>query len=181
MTLVVSQALTHGVREGVKVALAPLITDAPIILFSIMLLARMTDSDYFLAGVSFAGGLFLCYLAWESFKTGAFDLDDHPAEPHSVRKGVLVNFLNPNPYLFWFTVGAPIILRAWSQSVVTAGSFLAVFYVCLVGVKCFIAVVMGKSRQFLRGKAYTYIMRFLGVLLMVFALILFRNALHYAC
>ena len=34
MALVISQTLKHGIREGAKVAVAPLITDLPIILLA---------------------------------------------------------------------------------------------------------------------------------------------------
>ncbi|HRY44622.1 MAG TPA: hypothetical protein P5164_11830, partial [Thermoanaerobaculia bacterium] len=33
------------------------------------------------------------------------------AAPQSLRKGVIVNLLSPNPYLFWMTVGAPAMRR----------------------------------------------------------------------
>jgi len=35
MTLVVAQTLRHGLREGLKVAIAPLLTDAPIVILAI--------------------------------------------------------------------------------------------------------------------------------------------------
>lgn len=38
LALVASETLRHGVRAGVRVALAPLITDLPIILTTILLL-----------------------------------------------------------------------------------------------------------------------------------------------
>ena len=38
MALVISQTLKHGIREGAKVAMAPLITDLPIILVSLLVL-----------------------------------------------------------------------------------------------------------------------------------------------
>ena len=38
ITLVISQTLRHGVREGFKIAISPLITDAPIILLAIFVL-----------------------------------------------------------------------------------------------------------------------------------------------
>ncbi|MEI6633029.1 MAG: hypothetical protein WCP22_04325 [Chlamydiota bacterium] len=39
LALVVSQTLAHGVREGVKVAFVPLVTDLPVILIALFVLA----------------------------------------------------------------------------------------------------------------------------------------------
>ena len=47
----------------------------------------------------------------------------------------------------------------------------------LVGTKILLAIVVGKSRGFLKGKAYIYTIRGLGVALCVFALMLFRDGL----
>jgi len=62
---------------------------------------------------------------------------------------------------------------------ICAASFLGAFYVCLVGAKCSIALMAGQSRHFLRGNAYICTMRLLGVLLLIFAAMFFRNALYY--
>ncbi len=179
LMLVISQSLTHGAREGIKVSMAPLITDLPIILLSIFLLSKVVDSVFFLFAISLAQGLFLSYLAWENFQTRSIPFECQSAIPHSVRRGVLVNFLNPNPYIFWFTVGSPMVLREWETSAVSSIGFLFSFYGCLVGAKCFIALLAGKSRQFLGGKIYRCLMRFLGILLLLFAIMLFWNAIQY--
>ena len=41
LTLVASETLRHGARAGISVALAPLLTDAPIILATLWLLTRI--------------------------------------------------------------------------------------------------------------------------------------------
>jgi len=179
LALVISQSLRHGGREGSKVAVAPLMTDAPIILISTLVMTRLANSCILLGGITLFGSLFLLYLAYESFRTIGFDQGLPTAAPRSLRKGVLVNFLNPHPYLFWLTVGAPIIVKGWAQSPFIPVVFLAAFYACLVGSKVIIAASVGKSRHFVMGKPYLYIMRILGVLLLLFSLVLFWNALEF--
>lgn len=179
LALVISQSLEHGPREGVKVAFAPLITDTPIVLFVVFLLARVADSRVVLGAITLAGGAFLLYLAYESFRATGPNLDARPAQPQSVRKGVMVNFLNPHPYLFWLTVGCPIIIKAWAVNPFAAMAFLAGFYGCLIGSKVLVAVCAGSARRFFAGRPYVYTMRFLGVLLLFFAASLFWSALHY--
>jgi len=44
LALVVSQTLQYGTMEGIKVAIAPLLTDCPIILVSLFVLARVANS-----------------------------------------------------------------------------------------------------------------------------------------
>ena len=93
----------------------------------------------------------------------------------SLRKGILVNALSPHPYLFWFTVGTPTTMKALMHGPGSAFSFIVSFYGMLVGSKMLLAILTGKSRAFLQGKAYIMVMRFLGVILLLFALVLFRD------
>lgn len=177
-TLVISQALQHGAREGLKVALAPFITDLPIVLVSVFLMTRLSNFHGILALISVIGGVFLVYLAYSSFKTSNIGMDIKATEPRSLGKGTIANLLNPAPYLFWITIGAPNVVSAWTQSPLTAAGFLTAFYACLVGGKMFLAVVAANSRQFLSGPAYAYVMRILGALLLVLAIILFRDGIR---
>ena len=177
LTLVISQTLKHSIKEGVKVALAPLITDLPIILISTFVLSRLANFRTILGIISLVGGLFVMYLAYESFQTSKLDVNFQDAEPQSLRKASIVNALNPHPYLFWFSVGAPTIIKAWEENPFVALVFVIGFYACLVGSKVFVASLVGKSRQFFIGKTYVYLMRVLGTLLLIFALLLFRDGL----
>ena len=71
MALVISQAVRFGRREGMKVALAPLCSDLPVILLSVFLLSRLANVSGALAWVSIAGGLFVCWLGYESLRIQA--------------------------------------------------------------------------------------------------------------
>ena len=104
-------------------------------------------------------------------------VSDH--QPRSLSKGALINLLNPHPYLFWLTVGAPFILKAHRESLFSSLSFVVSFYLLLVGSKVFLALLAGKSRRFLTGKGYIYVMRVLAALLALFALFLFRDGLVF--
>jgi threonine/homoserine/homoserine lactone efflux protein len=178
-TLVISQALQHGAKEGLKVALAPGITDLPIIILSVFALTRLSDFQSVLGLISIIGGLFLVYLAYSSFVADKIDMDAQTAEPRSLGKGTFVNFFNPSPYVFWLTVGGPTVVAAWAQNPLNAAWFLAGFYACLIGGKMSVAVMAARSRQLLTGRAYGYVMRILGVLLLVLALLLFRDGIGF--
>jgi threonine/homoserine/homoserine lactone efflux protein len=175
LALVLAQTLRHGAREGCKIALTPLVTDAPIIIVALVLAARLAELRPMLGIVSIAGGAFVLYLAWDSL--GAVGLDaDTPAErPRSWLKGILANLLSPHPWLFWLTVGAATLAKAMAQSWPAAVAFLCGFYLLLVGSKVLIALLVARSRNLLSGQPYRVVMRVLAVLLGVFALLLFRE------
>ena len=84
-------------------------------------------------------------------------------------RGVIANFLNPNPYLFWFSVGAPIVLRAANAEPLAAAGFLGGFYSLLVGAKMALSLAVGRSRRFLQSALYVAVVRLLGVVLLILA------------
>jgi threonine/homoserine/homoserine lactone efflux protein len=55
MTLVMTETLKHGTREGVKVSMAPLITDFPIIVISIFLISEIANFNNIIGIISLAG------------------------------------------------------------------------------------------------------------------------------
>lgn len=179
LTLVISQTLKHNIGEGIKVALAPLITDLPIILLSLVVLARLAAIGQILGLVSLFGGLYVLFLAWECIRTGPVALDLSEARPRSLQKAALVNVLNPNPYLFWVTVGAPLIIKFDKIHSLAPWGFVLGFYILLVGSKVILALIVGRYRRALKSRGYLYLMRGLGGVLVVFSLVLFKDALAF--
>jgi len=176
LALVISETLRRGVGAGIRVALAPFFTDLPIIAVALLVLARLAHYDKALGAVSLAGGAFVLYLGYECARTKVLGLDDAEKPSRSLRKGVLVNFLSPHPYLFWLTVGAPTVLRAKDHSLWAAAAFVGGFYFCLVGSKVLLAWLVGRAGGRLRGRAYPVLMRALGLGLFALAALLFRDA-----
>jgi threonine/homoserine/homoserine lactone efflux protein len=178
LALLLAQTLRHGPREGCKIALTPLVTDAPIIIVALVVAAKLAELRPLLGIVSLAGGAFVLYLAWDSFRPVHLG-EEAPAErPRSWLKGILTNLLSPHPWLFWLTVGAAILAKAIAQSWLVAAAFLFGFYLLLVGSKVGVALLAGRSRDLLAGRPYRVVMRVLALLLGVFALLLFREGLR---
>ncbi|MBL8260554.1 MAG: LysE family transporter [Candidatus Competibacteraceae bacterium] len=165
LALVASESLRHGGRAGIKIALAPLLTDLPIILVALLLLEPLTDRRLPLALLHFAGGGYLVWSGWQSlrFRGAALESLD-PAG--ALRRGVIANFFNPSPYLFWLAVGAPTVLAAGREGWPSALAFIAAFYLALVGSKVLLALMMGRTRPVLQSAFYLALMRGLGVLLL---------------
>ena len=165
-------------RAGIKVALAPIISDLPIVALTLYILARLSAFNVILGTISFLGGFVLLYMGYESLVTKGVNLSLKDLKPESFKKGILVNILNPHPYLFWVSIGGPATMKAWEQSAFAAAAFIGSFYALLVGSKVLLAVMVGRYRSFLKGRFYLYTMRILGLILMAFALILFRDGLN---
>ena len=177
MTLVISETLQYDIKSGIRVALAPIITDLPIILLTLLVLSKLSHFHNILGVVSLAGGYFILAMAYQSIRAKGVNINIQGSEPRSLIKGVAANALNPHPYLFWFTVGAPTMTKALSLNTGALAAFIAGFYACLVGSKILLAVLTGKSKSFLIGRGYVYVMRFLGLILGVLACVLFCDGL----
>jgi threonine/homoserine/homoserine lactone efflux protein len=177
LTLVISETLQHDIKSGVKVALAPIITDLPIIMLTLLILAKLTNFHDILGIISLIGGFVILFMGCESIRTKGIELNLQETESKSLTKGILANALNPHPYLFWFSVGAPIMTKAMRQGIIEPLAFISCFYVFLVGSKILTALLVGRSKSFLGGNVYIYTMRFLGLVLCILAVALFRDGL----
>lgn len=178
LALVISETLRHNKREGIKIALSPLISDLPVIFFSLILLRLLARSEIALGILSFLGAFFVLYLAYDCFNTRGLASETQKTEIKSLRKGTIVNILNPHPYLFWITVGAPIVMKAYGSGLWQVILFFLAFYSFLVGSKIIVALLVDKSREFLNNKAYLWIMRLLALALLVFALVFIYEGIH---
>jgi threonine/homoserine/homoserine lactone efflux protein len=176
LTLAISHTLRYGVKDGYKIACAPLMTDLPIIAMSFLLLSKLSQINTALVLISIAGGLFVLYLAYESWSVYLPQMASLDQDPKSIRRGIIVNLLNPHPYLFWFSVGVPYMLQGFAKSSVVAMAFAVSFYIFIIGSKAMLVYLVGKSKKIISNRLYINIMRILGVLLFVFAMLLFYEA-----
>lgn len=177
LTLVVSETLEHGIKAGIKVSIAPIITDLPIIIITIYVFSQLSNFNNILGVVSLVGGCFVLFLAYESLSSKTKETNFEEEIPKSLAKGILANVLSPYPYLFWFSVGAPIMTKAQDLNRLAPLAFILAFYVFLLGSKILLAILVGKSKSFLSSDVYIYIKRFLGLVLCVLAFGLFVDGL----
>ncbi len=177
LVLVISETLRHSVKEGIKVSIAPIITDAPILLVALFVLTQLSNFNLVLGIISILGGVFVLYLGYESLRTKGIELNLEEQSSNALKKGIITNALNPHPYVFYMTVGAPMMFKALDENILNATAFLGSFLFFLVTSKVILAIIVGKSRTFLKGSAYINIMRILGILLVLFSIFLFRDGL----
>lgn len=179
LTLVISETVKHNRKEGMIVACAPILTDLPIVLLSIFVLSKLANFNLILGILSILGASFIIYLAYESITMKGIELNLQKIKAQSLRRGVITNFLSPNPYLFWITVGAPTVLKGYKISLLSSLFFILGFYLFLVGSKIMVVLLVDKSKSFLKSNTYVYIIRALGLMLFIFSAIYIKDGLKY--
>ena len=177
LLLIISETLRHGKHAGVKIACIPLLTDAPIVLASGLLFTQITNMNILLGGISIIGSIFLLNLGIKSLLAANSEFLDYTPRPLLLKEIMIANLTNPNPYLFWFTVGAPIMVRSFQHNLSKGLSFLVSFYLGLVGIKLILAIAAGKSRDFLQGFLYRSTMQMLSLMLICFAIYLMLDGI----
>jgi threonine/homoserine/homoserine lactone efflux protein len=148
-TYIVSQTLSQGWRRTLPAALAPLVSDGPIILVSLVVLSRVPA--WFQRFLYLTGGLFILYLAyvtfltWRHFKNGKEDTA--PTNRLSVFRAALTNAMSPGPYIYWSLVMGPILLVGWREAPAKGIGFIASFYCALILSLAAIILAFGTARR----------------------------------
>lgn len=142
----VSRVAATGWRRTLPACLAPLLSDGPIALVALLVLGQSPPS--FLGALRFAGGLLLLYLAWVAFRQwrDPAKAASSGSAPRTLLEAVLVNLLNPNPYLGWTLVLGPSALAAWREHPAHAVALIAAFYGTMVTMLAGFIFLVGSAR-----------------------------------
>ncbi|NOR45177.1 MAG: LysE family transporter [Candidatus Delongbacteria bacterium] len=178
LALVISETIQHNIKSGIKVALSPLASDLPIILSALFVISKLSTYKPILGIISILGSFLLLYLGIVNIRMKNIQMELKDTKPKSFLKGMIVNLTNPNPYLFWLVIGGPIIIKAYSVNALSLLSFMLPFYILLFGSQILIAILVGRSKSFLNDKIYLYSIRALGLVLVIFAGILFYDGVE---
>jgi threonine/homoserine/homoserine lactone efflux protein len=177
-TYLISESLSGGFRRAAPVTFAPLVSDAPIIILSLLLLDQLPEN--FLRVVSLAGGIFALYLAWRlfaSWRSGtAIDMDNGERKKGSLWRGVIANFLTPGPYLFWTLISGPILLEAGRESISLGAAFLIGFYGIMIAGLLGIALLIAQARR-LGQRVVQGLLLLSSLILVIFAGLLFYQGI----
>ncbi|MCB0119808.1 MAG: LysE family transporter [Anaerolineales bacterium] len=145
----VSQSLTRGWKRALPGALAPLVSDGPIILLCVLVLSQLPD---WLQQVMYIlGGLFVLYLAYGAFKSWR-DYDEtisHPelSNQQTILKAALTNALSPGAYLFWMFITGPLLVQGWRETPIHGVALLVGFYATLISGLAVIIVIFGSAAR----------------------------------
>jgi threonine/homoserine/homoserine lactone efflux protein len=196
-TYLINQTLTGGWRRGAPVALAPLISDPPIVLTILLLLNQLPRR--FIEVISLSGGLFVFYLAWGFWKewrnvnigpaSGAeahteIQTDAQPVASPGIwsvmGRGALMNLLSPGPYTFWTLVLGPLLIDALGQSSIHGIAFLIGFYSLFVGGMLGIVALFHQARR-LGPKVVRALTLLSIIILLIFGGLLILKGLRECC
>lgn len=177
VALVISEAINRGAKYGIAVALGPVATDPLIVFLSLIFVGKAAHISPIRASIDILGTLYIAHLVWREFHPGTARSGTGNPTLAPFWKGVILNAMNPNPYIFWFTVGAPMIvqLRAASPTANTA-LFITGFYTTFIGSKVAIAAISGQSRRFVNGVTLSRIGKSLTLTMLGFGGLLLWDA-----
>ena len=147
-TFLISQTLKNGWKRTLPAALAPVLSDIPIIIIVLLILTSIPSG--FLNFLQIGGGILLLYLAYSSFKSFLMfeELDTGKLKnDNTLFKAVLVNILNPNPYLGWSLIMGPLLIKGYNQAAINGITLVGGFYFTLVLCQAGIIVLFGLARN----------------------------------
>lgn len=188
LALAIATTLRYGLRSGITVAMAPLVTDTLIIALSVTVVSQLPATA--IAGLSLIGAVVIAWFAVENARAARVadvaDLRRGPSTQTEITRSnrlaglirspllqaAAVNLLNPAPWLFWISAGAPILIGFASGSITIAAGFLIAFYIAIVGSKALLVIALAAGRHRLNNRGYRIILAGVAVMLAVIAIAL---------
>jgi len=148
-TYVISQTLSKGWRRTLPAALAPLVSDGPIIVLVLLVLNRLPDAlQRFL---NIASGLFVLYLAWKASAAWRNYDSAAPVVAGASQRGffraAVMNALSPGPYIYWGLVTGPVLVAGWREAPANGVGFLLGFYLAFALTLAGLVLLFGTARQ----------------------------------
>src|SRR5512140_2495096 len=162
-----SRVVKRGWRATLPAVLAPVLSDWPIAALAIVALKGLSQA--WLRGLQGAGGLLLFYLAFTTLRSWRRPpVSDRAAEssamPKTLAEAIMVNLLNPNPYLGWSLILGPLAIKAWGRSAPDAIALVASFYFAIVVFQGALVILLGTAR-FLTDRTQKRLVLVSGILL----------------
>jgi threonine/homoserine/homoserine lactone efflux protein len=149
-TYIISQTIKRGWKSTLPAAFAPVISDIPIFIITVLILSIVPEN--FLYVLRIMGGMFLLFLAFKAYASWQkFDYNEQTEKSTKIKallNAVVVNLLNPNPYIGWSLIMGPLFLEGWSSEHINGISLIASFYFTLVLFLAMTIIIFGFARRF---------------------------------
>jgi len=148
-TFIISKTLENGWKKTLPAAFAPVLSDGPIIVLVLFILSKIPPE--LIRFLQIGGGLLLLYLAYSSFNSFLnFEKLNKPEEnktDSTLLKAVLVNLLNPAPYIGWSLIMGPMFIKGYQQSAANGIALIAGFYITIVLAQIGIILLFGLAKN----------------------------------
>jgi threonine/homoserine/homoserine lactone efflux protein len=135
-----------GWRRTLPACIAPILSDGPVAVIVLLVLGQLPPN--FQGVLRTAGGVLLLYLAWTAFRNWRRppSKTEPPSGQRTLMQAVLVNIINPNPFIGWSLVLGPMTIAAWHEHPLYAVALIATFYFVIVGMLALFIVLVGTAR-----------------------------------
>lgn len=174
--LIASETLRKGAGAGLSVMTAPLLLDALLMLPLGLFFQALLPVESGRTGLMIIGGGLLVWFGLQSIRTGPDEKSaaaklDSPAldgrrETRPFSKGILVHLTSPYPYLYWGTVGAPLVRQGFeSGGLWTAAIFPLGFWVGTTSFTLVVIALLARGKKLLSPPWQLFFHRALGALL----------------
>jgi threonine/homoserine/homoserine lactone efflux protein len=148
-TFIISKTLQNGWKRTLTAAFAPVISDGPIIVLVLFILNTIPSS--FLRFLQIGGGLLLLYLAYNSFQSflnfTQIETSENKKNDNTLLKAVLVNVINPAPYIGWSLIMGPMFIQGYREASINGITLIAGFYITIVLSQMGIIILFGLARN----------------------------------
>jgi len=170
LTMVIRETLSGGLRAGVRTAAAPIFTDGPLVIVSLLAAGWISTQPTILIAISILGAGYLLKMGLECFtiEPPSPDLAEIDVSD-SFKRGVLTNLLNPNVYIFWFLIGGPLMASVADEEPLAPVAYALTFLVSIIMVKSLIALAFDRTRGNLSHSTYKAVLSLCGLAMIVFA------------
>jgi threonine/homoserine/homoserine lactone efflux protein len=141
-----SQSITNGWRKTIPLVFAPIISDIPVIGLVLIILTNIPLEV--ISILQCVGGLFLLYLAYNAYRTWRSFYQNKKTDvstQQSFFKAIIVNILNPGPYLGWSLVMGPMLIKAWNENPINGIILLIVFYSSMIIYSVFMVILFAAT------------------------------------
>ncbi|MCX6245050.1 MAG: LysE family transporter [Bacteroidetes bacterium] len=136
----ISQTLRSGWKRTLPAVFSPLITDGPIAVGCLFILSKLPVN--LLLYLQIAGGLFILFLSSRAAKAWKNQKENLPVPEESsgqtLFNAVIVNFLNPGPYLGWSLIIGPLFLKGWKENqingIIAVSGFYLTMFVTMIAI-----------------------------------------------
>ena len=168
--MVIRETLSGGLRAGIWTAAAPIFTDGPLVIVSLLAASWISTQPTILIAISILGAGYLLKMGLECFtiEPPSPDLAEIDVSD-SFKRGVLTNLLNPNVYIFWFLIGGPLMASVADEEPLAPVAYALTFLVSIIMVKSLIALAFDRTRGNLSHSTYKAVLSLCGLAMIVFA------------
>ncbi len=174
--LIASETLRKGAGAGLSVMTAPLLLDALLMLPLGLFFQALLPVESGRAGLMIIGGGLLVWFGLQSIRTAAnkrsTTIEPSPSaqrqeqETRPFFKGILVHLTSPYPYLYWGTVGAPLVRQGFEAGGFwTAAIFPLGFWVGTTSFTLVVIALLARGKKLLSPPWQLFFHRALGALL----------------